>query len=67
MVTDDYLEITLRCRHCGSVDFRVPEDPSSDDIVTCAGCGAREPFHEMRRRTIAHAIEEICRRGLILH
>lgn len=49
----------VRCRECGSQDFRYPTDPKPDDAVACAGCGATWRFDEFQRAAVEQAQQAV--------
>ena len=41
--------LEFHCMRCGSKKFEMPEHPGDADIVTCAGCGAKGKYGDIRK------------------
>ena len=48
-------KITMNCAHCGGTWFELPDNPRSNDIVTCVGCGAKSTYSALQEQAIAEA------------
>lgn len=49
------IPIELKCAACGSKSFELPSDPQPDDFVSCAGCGAKARYEDLRIAAIEQA------------
>lgn len=53
-------KITLRCAHCGSEQFEFPSSsPDPDDVIVCAGCGARGRYADIQAEALKLATKHI--------
>jgi hypothetical protein len=40
--------ISASCSHCGSKQFKIPSNPQPTDTITCAGCGRKGRYGDLR-------------------
>ena len=45
-------KISLSCAKCGSKDFKIPENPQPNDIVSCVGCGSESSYQDLQAKAI---------------
>lgn len=50
-------QLTFKCSNCGSEQFEQPSDPQDDSVITCAGCGAKGIYGEIRDQAMKQAKE----------
>lgn len=56
-MSGDSLE--FHCTRCGGKKFEMPETPKDADIVTCAGCGARGKYGDIRKTMLDLAKKQV--------
>lgn len=47
--------IEFSCASCGSKEFKYPENPKPDDMITCNGCGAQDTYAAIQAAAIEQA------------
>jgi predicted nucleic acid-binding Zn-ribbon protein len=46
------------CVHCGSQEFKYPDNPQPNDEVTCTGCGRTARFGDLQKSAVEQAFAQ---------
>lgn len=44
--------VNLKCSKCGSDKFLLPQNPQSNDVSSCAKCGASGRYDDMQKQSL---------------